>query len=234
MEYFFPCYLFDLCNIQIRKYWIKNFRTDIRLCNDNLRAVQLVVGHAFLGDALMRFKILSLLAALVLVAACETAPEETADSSGNGSTSTASSNTGSSNTDASNSGSAIDEVAAGSERDFLVNVGDRVHFDYDRSDLSSDSQAVLAKQAAWLLQFPQVVIQVEGHCDERGTREYNLALGERRANSVKEYLMSLGVAADRVSTISYGKERPAVEGTNKEAFAQNRRGVTRLVGGTNS
>ncbi|MDX1738162.1 MAG: peptidoglycan-associated lipoprotein Pal [Alphaproteobacteria bacterium] len=179
----------------------------------------------------MRFKILSLLAAMVLVAACETAPEEATDNAGSGSQTTSS---GTSGSDAvSQSGSTVPEIVPGSEEDFLV-IGDRVFFDFDRSDLSSEAQSALAKQAAWLLQYPQVVIQVEGHCDERGTREYNLALGERRANSVKEYLMSLGVNGDRISTISYGKERPAVDGSNDEAWAQNRRGVTRLVGGTNS
>ncbi|MTI09618.1 peptidoglycan-associated lipoprotein Pal [Curvivirga aplysinae] len=177
----------------------------------------------------MRFKILSLLAALVLVAACETAPEESAGGN-TGGTSGGTATTDSGNT----GGTSVSEIPGGSENDFIVNVGDRVFFNYDRSDLSSDAQSALAKQAAWLLQYPQVMIQVEGHCDERGTREYNLALGERRANSVKEYLMSLGVAADRISTISYGKERPAVEGSNKEAWAQNRRGVSRIVGGANS
>ncbi|WP_420549728.1 peptidoglycan-associated lipoprotein Pal [Curvivirga sp.] len=179
----------------------------------------------------MRFKILSLLAALVLVAACETAPEESAGGNTGGNTG---GSTQAAGTDGSNGGTNLNEIVAGSETDFVVNVGDRVFFNYDRSDLSSDAQSALAKQAAWLLQYPQVMIQVEGHCDERGTREYNLALGERRANSVKEYLTSLGVAADRISTISYGKERPAVEGSNKEAWAQNRRGVSRVVGGANS
>ena len=178
----------------------------------------------------MRFKILSLLAALVLVAACETAPEESTGGDTGGNTTASSGNT----SNGSVSSGDVNDIVSGSERDFLVNVGDRVFFDFDRSDLSSDAQSALAKQAAWLLQFPQIVIQVEGHADERGTREYNLALGERRANSVKEYLMSLGVASDRISTISYGKERPAVDGSNKEAWAQNRRGVTRIVGGANS
>lgn len=194
----------------------------------------------------MRYKILSLLAASVLVTACGTAPEEVSSTSGSGETTAVSSNT-SSNVDTSSTasgssavstdtstGTTIGSVSAGSEQDFLVNVGDRVFFNYDRSDLTAQAQSALARQAAWLLQYPQAAIQVEGHCDERGTREYNLALGERRANSVREYLISLGVSADRISTISYGKERPAVEGVGEEAWAQNRRGVTRLVSGTNS
>lgn len=183
----------------------------------------------------MRFKILSLLAAMALVSACSTAPEDSADSSGSGEATTSSTaDTSSSSSGSSVAPSTVDEVVAGSERDFLINVGDRVFFDFDRSDIRADAQSALAKQAAWLLQHPGVTIQVEGHCDERGTREYNLALGERRANAVKEYLVSLGVAADRIGTISYGKERPAVEGSNDESWAQNRRGVTRVVGGASS
>lgn len=178
----------------------------------------------------MRFKILSLLAALVLVAACETAPEDTAGGSSDGGATASSAGSNGSSV----SSNDVNDIMDGSERDFVVNVGDRVFFDFDKSNLRSDAQATLAKQAAWLTKFPQVMIQVEGHCDERGTREYNLALGERRANSVKEYLVSLGVSADRISTISYGKERPAVEGSNAEAWAQNRRGVTRIVSGASS
>lgn len=180
----------------------------------------------------MRFKILSLLAALVLVSACASEPEETATTGGEGSGSSTSGSTDTGST--TSSGSGVDEVVAGSERDFIINIGDRVFFGYDRSDLSSEAQATLSKQAAWLLQFPNVAIQIEGHADERGTREYNLALGERRANSVKEFMVSLGVAPGRLSTISYGKERPAVEGSNDDSWAQNRRGVTRIASGANS
>ncbi|WP_259782788.1 peptidoglycan-associated lipoprotein Pal [Aestuariispira ectoiniformans] len=178
----------------------------------------------------MRFKILSLLAALFLVAACSTGADESASGSSDGGATASSA--GSNGSSVSSSG--VDDVVAGSEREFLVKVGDRVFFNFDESNLRSNAQDTLAKQAAWLLKYPQVMIQVEGHCDERGTREYNLALGERRANSVKEYLVSLGVSADRISTISYGKERPAVEGSNAEAWAQNRRGVTRIVSGASS
>jgi len=179
----------------------------------------------------MRFKILSLLAAMVMVSACASEPEDTAASSGAGASTSTS---GSSTTATTPAPSTVDQVIAGSERDFIINVGDRVFFGYDRSDLTSDAQSTLSKQAAWLLQFPNVAIQIEGHADERGTREYNLALGERRANSVKEYMISLGVSAGRLSTISYGKERPAVEGSNDDAWAQNRRGVTRIASGANS
>lgn len=177
----------------------------------------------------MRFKILSLLAALVLVSACASEPTEDATTGGDGGSTSASTDGGSSTSEGSIAG-----PVAGSEQDFIINVGDRIFFGYDASDLSSEAQSTLSKQAAWLMQFPNVAIQVEGHCDERGTREYNLALGERRANSVKEYLVSLGVAAGRLSTISYGKERPAVEGSNDDSWAQNRRGVTRIASGASS
>ena len=115
---------------------------------------------------------------------------------------------------------------AGSPQDFVVNVGDRVFFGYDRYDLTPEAQHTLQMQAEWLKRYPNVNVTVEGHCDERGTREYNLALGERRANSVKSYLVALGISPDRVNTISYGKERPAVVGTGASVWAQNRRGVT--------
>ena len=112
------------------------------------------------------------------------------------------------------------------QEDLIVNVGDRVFFNYDSSDLDSDAQELLQDQVAWLKQYSDVSVIVEGHCDERGTREYNLALGEKRAQSVKNYLISLGISSDRISTISYGKERPAVVGSNDGAWAQNRRSVT--------
>lgn len=173
----------------------------------------------------MRFKILSLLAALVLVAACETAPEESAGAGSSGTQTTSS--TTSSSTTAAPSAPAT-QIAPGSVKDFLVNVGDRVFFDFDRSDIRADQVATLEKQATWLKQFPGVTVVIEGHCDERGTREYNLALGERRANSHKDYLISLGVDPNRIETLSYGKERPAVLGSNEAAWSQNRRGVVVL------
>ena len=110
--------------------------------------------------------------------------------------------------------------------DAIQNVGDRVFFDFDKSDIKPEGRTVLQRQADWLKKYPNVTVTVEGHCDERGTREYNLALGERRATAVKKMLTALGVAANRVSTISYGKERPAVVGSTEAAWAQNRRGVT--------
>lgn len=106
------------------------------------------------------------------------------------------------------------------------NVADRIFFDYDSSQVSSESQQTLSNQAAWLKKFPNLNITVEGHCDERGTREYNIALGERRAAAAKKYLVGLGIAANRISTISYGKERPAVVGSDESAWSQNRRAVS--------
>lgn len=118
------------------------------------------------------------------------------------------------------------ECASREARDFMANAEDRVFFNYDSSALTNNAVEVLDTQVAWLKKHEKVNVIVQGYCDERGTREYNLALGERRANAVKQYLISQGVAADRISTISYGKERPAVLGNNEAAWAQNRRAVT--------
>ena len=107
-----------------------------------------------------------------------------------------------------------------------MNVGDRVWFQVDSSELTQQSIATLEKQAQWLRAYPQYAFTIEGHADERGTREYNLALGERRANAAKNYLISLGVPADRLTTVSYGKERPGAIGSNEQAWARNRRAVT--------
>ena len=159
---------------------------------------------------------------VLFVAACSTTPKDSAGTSGSGSTS-GSSTVESEGTLTETAGSG---VVSGSQEDLIVNVGDRVFFDYDSSELDADSRELLQDQVAWLKQHSSVQVTVEGHCDERGTREYNLALGEKRAQSVKNYLISLGVNPDRISTISYGKERPAVVGSNDGAWAQNRRSVT--------
>ena len=115
-------------------------------------------------------------------------------------------------------------------RDFMANAEDRVFFAFDSSAISADSAEILDTQVKWLKKHEEVKVVVQGYCDERGTREYNLALGERRANAVKQFLVSKGIAADRISTISYGKERPAVLGNNEAAWAQNRRAVTVVAG----
>ena len=169
--------------------------------------------------------IIKLLASALLVfflAACSTTPKDTADSSGSGSTSSSSDVSSSAETESTDSAS----IEPGSQEDLIVNVGDRVFFNYDSAELDTDAQELLQDQVAWLKQYSNVSVIIEGHCDERGTREYNLALGEKRAQSVKNYLINLGISADRVSTISYGKERPAVVGSNDGAWAQNRRSVT--------
>lgn len=166
----------------------------------------------------MRFKFLSVLAAVALLAACETAPE----SSGNAQSSGASSST----TSSSNAATSAVQIQAGSQEDLVVNVGDRVFFGFDSADLSAEARTALEKQAAWMKKFGGVRVVIEGHCDERGTREYNLALGERRANATKDYLVALGINPASIKTISYGKERPAALGHNEAAWAQNRRGVT--------
>jgi len=107
-----------------------------------------------------------------------------------------------------------------------VSVGDRVYFDYNSDLITAEGQSTLEHQAQWLKQYTNVSVAIEGHCDERGTREYNIALGERRASAVKNYLVGLGVDGSRISTISYGKERPAVVGHDESSWSQNRRGVT--------
>ncbi len=118
-------------------------------------------------------------------------------------------------------------VIPGSRADFLSQAGsDTVHFATDSSDVDAEAQGILTKQAAWLQKFPNVRVTLEGHCDERGTREYNLALGDRRANAAKAFLVNLGVPAERITTISYGKERPLSTGSDESAWAQNRRAVT--------
>lgn len=118
----------------------------------------------------------------------------------------------------------------GSQADFIASVAaDRVFFAFDKSDIDEESMATLKSQASWLMQHPDVKVTIEGHCDERGTRDYNIALGERRANAAKNYLASLGIDPSRMNTISYGKENPDPVGSNEEAWAKNRRAVTVVV-----
>ncbi|WMT86287.1 peptidoglycan-associated lipoprotein Pal [Pelagibacterium sp. 26DY04] len=119
--------------------------------------------------------------------------------------------------------------APGSQQEFLVSVGDRVFFETDSSVLTADGQATLDKQAQWLQQYPQYRIVIEGHADERGTREYNIALGARRATAVVNYLVSRGIPQDRLSTVSYGKERPVAICNDISCWSQNRRAVTVLT-----
>jgi peptidoglycan-associated lipoprotein len=162
----------------------------------------------------MRLKIVMAISAALLLAACSSKPADTGGGTTGGTTGGSTTTT-----------SAPQAAQPGSPQDFIQNVGDRVFFGTDRSDLTQEAQAQLQKQATWLKTYPQYRFVVEGHCDERGTREYNLALGERRAAAVKNYLVALGIDANRMQTISYGKERPAVLGDDEAAWAQNRRGV---------
>jgi peptidoglycan-associated lipoprotein len=152
-------------------------------------------------------KILAMLSAVALLAACETAPTDKNGANGNG---------------GAQGGSGYDNGSGELSR----GVPDRVFFDFDSSVITSEGQATLQKQATYLRSKSGLNVTVEGHCDERGTREYNLALGERRASAAKNYLVSLGVDASRIQTISYGKERPAVTGSDESAWSQNRRAVT--------
>jgi len=119
----------------------------------------------------------------------------------------------------------------GSLQDFVVNAGERVYFDFDQYAIRADGKAVLSAQAAWLNRYSQVAVRIEGNCDERGTRDYNLALGARRAEAIKTFLIAQGVAASRITTISYGKEQPVDSGTGEDAWAHNRNGHTALTGG---
>jgi len=155
----------------------------------------------------MMNKLFAVFAAVFFLAACEMGPSGSGGADGSG-------------------GGAGGPVRPGSQEDLAANVGDRVFFGYDSSVLTSEGQRTLERQAAWLKQYSATSVTVEGHCDERGTREYNLALGERRASAAKKYLVSQGISANRISTISYGKERPAVVGSDESAWSQNRRSVT--------
>ncbi len=119
----------------------------------------------------------------------------------------------------------------GSNQDFVINVGDRVYFDYNAYSIRADADPILDKQSEWLRRYPQVKVRIEGNADERGTREYNLALGARRANAVRDYLVGRGVEAGRIETVSYGKERPIDPGTGEDAYAHNRNGHTALTSG---
>jgi peptidoglycan-associated lipoprotein len=165
-------------------------------------------------------KALCLFGALAL-AACTSNPESSTDSGstgGGGSTSTGG------QVQQSNQKAVQEGPTPGSQEDLDLNVGSLVFFDFDRSDLKPEAQATIKLWAQWLNQYPSVTVTVEGHCDERGTREYNLGLGERRATSARNFLIALGVDDSRLGTISYGKERPVCGGSNEGCWSQNRRG----------
>ena len=125
------------------------------------------------------------------------------------------------------------EVRPGSEGDFTANVGDRIYFSEDKSTLAPEAQETLRRQAQWLQQHGNVTVQVEGHADERGTREYNIALSARRATAAREFLIAQGINGNRISSIAYGKERPAALCDAEQCWSQNRRAVTVITGGAN-
>jgi peptidoglycan-associated lipoprotein len=164
-------------------------------------------------------RILAIVAATFLLAACETASQFSGDSA-----STSASNTASSSSASSASSSAADKTPA----EKLAQVGDTVNFDFDSAELTVSARSTLNRQAAFLSLNPDLMIVIEGHADERGTREYNLALGDRRATAVRDYLVAKGINSARVRTVSYGKERPAVAGSDEAAWAKNRRAATVL------
>ena len=160
----------------------------------------------------MRAKITALFGALVILAACSSPPPEAPPPGPPG--------------PSGGPGGVLRNIVPGSQQDLEASAGDRVFFAFDRSDITPESQEILTRQADWLRRYPNVTVTIEGHCDERGTREYNLALGERRAQAAKNVLVAAGIPASRISTISYGKERPIVVGSNEEAWAQNRVAIT--------
>ena len=149
----------------------------------------------------MNIKILGTVAAVALLAACSNQGATTANPASAG-------------------------PVPGSQEDLVANVGDRVFFDFDKSGLRSDARTTLERQAAWLQKWSQNNVQVAGNCDERGTQAYNIALGQRRANAARDFLVAKGVAASRITTISYGKDRPTALGSNEQAWSQNRNAIT--------
>ena len=119
-------------------------------------------------------------------------------------------------------------MAPGSEEDLKANVGDRVFYDFDKAQVKAEGKDVLDRQSAWLGKYGSVNVQIAGNCDERGTEEYNIALGQRRANAARDYLVAKGVATGRITTISYGKDRPVALGSNEDAWKQNRNAITEV------
>jgi peptidoglycan-associated lipoprotein len=156
----------------------------------------------------MKFYTFGAIAAATLLAACSSTPQSKGDIGGGGAVVTNPSG-----------------PPPGSEED-LVRVGDRVFYVLNSSTLSEEAQATLSKQAAWMAKYPNVTVQVAGNCDDRGTEEYNIALGQRRANAARDFLVAKGVASSRITTISYGKDRPTALGDDEQAWSQNRNAIT--------
>lgn len=130
-------------------------------------------------------------------------------------------------------GGGIGQAAPGSKEEFQTQIGDRIYFLVDQTTLTPEGRETLTRQAQWLQQYPNVTVQVEGHADERGTREYNISLSARRATTTRQFLISQGVNGSRIASIAYGKERPAALCDAEECWSQNRRAVTVITGGTN-
>ena len=184
-------------------------------------------------------RLIALAAVAFFVAACETASQTSTDSAGESSSSTASTSasttstsssgsSGSSSSSSSSSSASSAAAAATSAEDALAKIGNTVYFGYDSSALSDDAQATLMRQAGFLRGNPSLTVTIEGHCDERGTREYNLALGERRATAARDYLLAQGVDPARIRVISYGKERPVASRSTEQSWSKNRRAATVL------
>ena len=181
-------------------------------------------------------RLIAIFSAAFLLAACETASttssnsaSDSASSSASGASSASASSSGSSSssdTSASSSSSSSDDAMTPAEK--LARVGNTVYFDFDSAALSYEAQVTLSRQLAFLQLNPEAVVVIEGHADERGTREYNLALGDRRASAARDYLLAKGIDAARIRTVSYGKERPAMSGSNETSWAKNRRAATVL------
>ena len=158
-----------------------------------------------------------------MVTACETPVEESQQTSGSGSAKQMAKHKHGDMTKTKKK--AIDKIVPGSQEDLIVKVGNQIQFDLDKSVLRPDARTTVKRWADWLQQYLDVTVTIEGHCDERGTRDYNLGLGERRADAARKFLIALGINADRIKTISYGKERPLCISSNDGCWAQNRRGM---------
>ena len=176
----------------------------------------------------MAFRFLSLFAAVLLLAACETPSDQTGTTSGQGAAGKSAS------VDRGSAGTGTTPAKRPLSTILTVDVGDRVFFEFDKYSLKAKARQTLERQATFLKNNAGVKVVLQGHADERGTREYNLALGDRRANSAKDYLIALGINPNRITIISYGKERPAVAGSNEAAWSQNRRAVTVISEGAGS
>lgn len=172
----------------------------------------------------MFFRMTALVGVLLLLAACGNRPETEAGAGGFGGPG----GPGGVGGFGTPGGIGASRFGPGSQQDLAATAGDRIFFAFDSAEITPEAQLILQRQAEWLKRYPNVTATIEGHTDDRGTREYNLALGERRAQAARNVLVALGISPSRLSTISYGKERPAVPGSTEEAYAQNRRAVTVL------